>query len=104
MTELNRSANLITWTSALSNSMKLSHAHGAIQDGWVMVKRSDRMWSTEEGNGKPFQYSCLENHMNSMKRQKDMALEDEPPSVQYTVGEEQRNSSKKNEEVELNRK
>ena len=58
-------------TTALSNSMKLSHAYGATQDGWVMVERSDRMWSTGEGNGKPLQYSCLENPMNSMKRQKD---------------------------------
>ena len=58
-----------TRTTALSNSMKLSRARGATQDGWVMVERSDRMWSTGEGNGKPLQYSCLENPMNSMKRQ-----------------------------------
>ena len=57
-----------TRITALSNSMKLSHASGAIQDGQVMVERSDRMWSTAEGNGKPLQYSCLENPMNSMKR------------------------------------
>ena len=57
-----------TKTTALSNSMKLSHAHGVTQDGRVMVERSDRMWSTGEGNGKPLQYSCLENPMNSMKR------------------------------------
>ena len=44
---------------------------GATQDGWVMVKRSDRMWSTKEWNSKPLQYSCLENPINSMKRQKD---------------------------------
>ena len=50
-----------TRTTALSNSMKLSHACGATQDGRVMVERSDRMWSTGEGNGKPLQYSCLEN-------------------------------------------
>ena len=56
-------------TTALSNSMKPSHARGATQDGRVMVERSDRMWSTGEGNGKPLQYSCLENPMNSMKRQ-----------------------------------
>ena len=54
-------ANLITWTTALSNSMKLSHARGATQDGQVMVERSDRLWSTGEENGKPLQYSCLEN-------------------------------------------
>ena len=56
-----------TRTTALSNSMKLSHACGATQDGRVMVERSDRMWSTGEGNGKPLQYSCLENPMNNMK-------------------------------------
>ena len=54
-----------TRTTALSNSMK------ATQDGRVMVERSDRTWSTGEGNGKPLQYSCLENPMNSMKRQND---------------------------------
>ena len=59
-----------TRTTALSNSMKQSHAHGATQDGQVMVERSDRMWSTGEGNGKPLQYSWLENPMTSMKRQK----------------------------------
>ena len=59
-----------TRTTALSNSMKLSHARRATQDGQVMVERSDRMWSTGEGNGKPLQYSCLENPMNSMKKQK----------------------------------
>ena len=58
-----------TRTTALSNSMKLSHARRATQDERVMVERSDRMWSTGEGNGKPLQYSCLENPMNSMKRQ-----------------------------------
>ena len=50
-----------TRTTALSNSMKLSHTRGATQDGRVMMERSDRMWSTGEGNGKPLQYSCLEN-------------------------------------------
>ena len=48
----------------LSNSMKLSHARGAMQDGRVMVERFDRMWSTGEGNGKPLQDSCLENPMD----------------------------------------
>jgi len=47
------------------------------QDRWVMVESSDKTWSTEEGNGKPLQYSCLANPMNSMKRQKDMTLKDE---------------------------
>ena len=52
---------------------------GATQDGWVMVERSDRMWSTGEWNGKPLQYSCLENPMNSMKRQNDRILKGELP-------------------------
>ena len=68
-----------TRTTALSNSMKLSHACGVTQDGWVMVERSDRMWSTGEGNGKPLQYYCLENPMNSMKRQNDRMLKEELP-------------------------
>ena len=63
----------------MSNSMKLSHAHGATQDRRVMVERSDRMWSTGEGNGKPLQYSCLENPVNSMKRQNDRILKEELP-------------------------
>ena len=51
----------------------------ATQDGCVIVESSDKMWSTEEGNGKPLQYSCLENPLDSIKRQKDMTLKDEPP-------------------------
>ena len=54
---------------------------GATQDGRVMVERSDRLWSTGGGNGRPPQYSCLEKPMNSMKRQKDMTLEDELPRL-----------------------
>ena len=64
---------------------------GATQDGQVMVERSDRMWSTGEGNGRPLQHSCLENPMNGMKRQKDMTLKDALPrsvSGQYATGEE----------------
>ena len=65
-----------------------------------MVERSDRMWSTGEGNGKPLQYSCLGNPMNSMKRQKDRTLKDELPRLvgaQYTTGDQWRNNSRKNE-------
>ena len=51
----------------------------ATRDGWIVVKSSDKMWSTEGENGKSLQCSCCENPMNSMKRQKDMTLEDEPP-------------------------
>ena len=66
----------------------------ATQDGRVTVENSDKMWSTEEGNGKPLQYSCLENPMNSMKRQKDRTLKDELPrsvGVQYATGDQWRN-------------
>ena len=65
---------------------------GSTQDKRVMVESSDRMWTTGEGNGKPLQYSCLENPMNSMKRKKDRTLKDELPRLvgaQYTTGEEQ---------------
>ena len=67
-----------------------------------MVERSDRVWSTGEGNGKPLQYSCLENPMNSMKRQNDKILnEDLPRSVgaQYATGDQCRNNSRKNERM-----
>ena len=96
-----------TRTTALSNSMKLSHACGATQDGRVMVERSDRMWSTGEGNGKPLQYSCLENPMNSMKRQNDRILKEELPrsvGAQYTTGDPWRNNSRKNEGMEPKQK
>ena len=79
----------------------------ATQDGWVMVESSDKMWSTGEGNGKPLQYSCFENPMNSMIRQKDMTLKDELPrsvGTQYATGEEWKNNSRKNEETEPKQK
>ena len=88
---------------ALSNSMKPSHACGAIQDGLVMVERYDRMWSTGEGNGKPLQYSCLENPMNSMKRENDRIMKEELPrsvGTQYATGDQMKNNSRKNEEME----
>ena len=72
-----------------------------------MVERSDRMWSTGEGNGKPLQYSCLENPMNSMKRQNDRTLKDELPrwvGAQYAPGDQWRNNSRKNEETEPKQK
>ena len=79
----------------------------ATQDRQVMVESSDKTWSTGEGNGKPLQYSCLENHMNSMKRQKDRTLKDELPrsvGTQYATGGQWRNSSRKNEEMEPKQK
>ena len=84
----NTSQSNHTRTTALSNSMKPSHAHGATQDGRVMVERSDRLWSTGEGNGKPLQYSCLQNPMN---RQNDRILNEElPRSVgrQHATGDQ----------------
>ena len=80
---------------------------GATQDGRVMVERSDRIWSTGEGNGKPLQYACLENSMNSMKRQNDRTLKDELPRLvgaQYTTGDQWRNNSRKNKETEPKQK
>ena len=67
------------------------------------MEMSDRMWSTGEGNGKPLQYSCLENPMNSRKRQKDRTLKDELPrlvgiDLQYATGDQWRNNSRKNDE------
>ena len=87
---------------------------GATQDGgwggggwgWMM-ERSDKMWSTGEGNGQPFQYSCIESPMNSMKRQKDRTLKDELPSsvgAQYATGDQWRNNSRKNEGMEPKQK
>ena len=65
------------------------------------------MWSTEEGNGKPLQYSCLEEPMSSMKRQKDRTLRDELPrsvGAQYATGDQWRNNSRKNEGMEPKQK
>ena len=72
-----------------------------------MVERSDRMRSTGEGNGKPLQYSCLENPMNSMKGQKDRTLKDElhrSVGAQYATGDQWRNNSRKNEGMEPKQK
>ena len=79
----------------------------ATQDGWVMVESSDKMWSTGEGNGKPLQYSCLENPKNTMKRQKDRIPKDELPrsvGAQYATEDQWRNNSRKNEEMEPKQK
>ena len=79
----------------------------AMQDGRVMVEMSERMWSTGEGNGKPLQHSCLENPMNSMKRQKDSTLRDDLPRLvgaQYANEDQWRNNFRKNEEVEPKQK
>ena len=75
----------------------------ATQDGWVLVESSDKMWSTGEGNDKTLQYSCHENPMNSMKRQKDRTLKDEIPrsvGTQYATGDQWRNNSRNHEDTE----
>ena len=71
------------------------------------IPTSDRMWSTGEGNGKPLQYSCLQNPMNSMKRQNDRILKEELPRLvgaQYATGDQWRNNSRKNEGMEPKQK
>ena len=76
---------------------------GGTYDGRVMVEKCDRMWSTGEGNDKPLHYSCLEIPMNSMKRPKHRTLKDELPrsvGAQYATGDQWRNNSRKNEEME----
>ena len=79
----------------------------ATQDGRVMVESSDKMWPTEEAKGKPLQYSCLENPMNCMNRQKVRTLKDElprPVGAQYATGDQWRNNSRKNEKNESEQK
>ena len=85
----------------------MSHACRATQDRWVMVESSEKMWSTGERNDKPLQYSCPENPMNSMKRQTDRTLKDEllrSVGAQYATGDQWRNDSRKNEEMEPKQK
>ena len=68
-----------------------------------MVESSDKKWSTGEGHDRPLQYSCLENPMNRMKKQKDRTLKDELPrsiGAQYATGDQWRNNSRKNEGME----
>ena len=72
------------------------------QDGRVMVESSDKTWSTGKGNGKPLQYSCLENPMNSMKNKKDRTVKDELPrsvGAQYATGDQCTNNSRTNEKM-----
>ena len=79
----------------------------AIQDGQVIVESSDKTWPTGKGNGKPLQYSCLENPMNSMRRQKDRILKDTLPrlvAAQYATGDQWKNNSRKNEGMEPKQK
>ena len=98
--------NLIT---ALSNSMKLwAMPCRATQDGQDMVDRSNKMWPTGKGNGKPLQYSCLENPVNSMERQKRYdTLKYELPmfiGALYATGDQWKSNSRKNEDMEPKQK
>ena len=96
-----------SWTTSLSNSMKLSHALWGHPRHAGMVESSDTMRSTGEGNGKPLQCSCLENPMNSMKRQNDRLLKDElhrSVGAQNATGDQWRNNSRKNEGMEPKQK
>ena len=71
------------------------------------MERSERMWSNGEGNGKPLQYSCLENPMNSMKRQNERIPKEELPrsvGAQYATGDQWRNNSRKNQEMDPKQK
>ena len=79
----------------------------ATQDRWVMVASFDKTWFTGESNSKPLQYSCLENPMNRMKKQKGRTLKEELPRLvdaQYATGDQWRNNSRKNEEMEPKQK
>ena len=99
---------LYTQTTAFPNSMQLRAMPCRVtQDGMLMLESSDKTWSPGEGNGKPPQYSCLENPINSMKRQKYMTPKDELPrsvGTQYATGERWRNNSRKNKETEPKQK
>ena len=79
----------------------------ATQDEQVMMESSDKMWSTGEGNGKPLQYSCLDNPMNRMKRQKERTLKGDltrSVGAHYATGDQWKNNSRKNEEIEQRQK
>ena len=79
----------------------------ATQDGQAMVESSEKMLTTREGNDKPLQYSCLENPINTMKRQEDRTLKDELPrsvGAQYATGDQWRNNPRQNEEMEPKQK
>ena len=99
-TTIRKLTKLITWITALSNSVKPCRG---TQDRQVMVESSDKTWSTGEGKSQALQYSCLENPLNSMKRQNDRILKEKLPrsvGAQYATGEECRNNSRNNEETE----
>ena len=95
---------VITCITAFCNSKKLWATPYMVTCKWSMVESSDKKWPTVKGNGKPLQYPCVKNPMNSMTRQKAMTPEDECPSprvvgVQYATGKEWIDGSRKNEEA-----
>ena len=103
--------NLISGSSAFSKSslnIRKFTVHVLLKPGLENFEHYfDKTWSTGERNGKPLQYSCLENPMNSMKRQKDRTLKDELPrsgGAQYATGDQWRNNSRKNEETQSKQK
>ena len=90
-----------------TNSVKLSHALWGHPRREGHGGRSDRMWSAGKGNGKPLQYFCLENPMNSMKRQNERTLKEELPrsvGAQYATRDQWRNNSRKNEGMQPKQK
>ena len=79
----------------------------ATKDSWVLVESSDKTWPVGEGNGKPLQYSCMKNPMNTMKRQTDMTLKDEllrSVDAQHANWRRAEKSSRKNEEAKPKQK
>ena len=87
--------------------MKLSHVLWGHPRQAGMMERSDTMWSIGKGNGKPFQYSSVENPMNSMKRQNGRILKEQLPrsvGAQYATGDQWRNNSRKNKGMEPKQK
>ena len=95
------------WKGPAVGNLGLALMCRATKDGQVMMQSSDKTWSTGEGNGKPLQYSCLENPINNMKRQKVRTMKDELPrsvGAHYATGDQWRNNPRKNEETEPKQK
>ena len=96
-----------SWNLVFKNTKKGNRLYWGHPRLMGVVERSDRMWSTGEGNGKPLQYSCLDKRMNSMKGQNDRTLKEElprPVGAQHATGDQRRNNSRKNEGMEPKQK
>ena len=99
--------SLKKWQVQISDTLKMAAQGLKVSIPGEKNGVSDKTWSTGERNCKPLWYSCLENPINSMKRQKDMTLKDELPrsvGAQCATGEQRRNSSRKNEELKSKQK